>query len=207
MNRRHFLRCAAGAAASLLLTSMTHHPQTNMNILVLTGSPRRHGNTNHLADRFIQGATERGHSVFRFDCAAHRIHGCLACNRCGMNGDCALHDDFDLVRPHLLNADLVVFVTPTYYFGFSSYLKNVIDRFYALNGRLKGAPKRTALLTACADSDPDTVAPMLQHYRALAAYLGWQDIGTVAALGVWTEGSVIHTPYSEAAYQLGHSLT
>lgn len=46
-----------------------------MKIVVLTGSPRRNGNTNYLADRFIAGAQEKGHEVFRFDCAAHKVNG------------------------------------------------------------------------------------------------------------------------------------
>lgn len=178
-----------------------------MNILVLTGSPRRHGNSNYLADRFVQGAEERGHSVVRFNCTTLHLRDCLACNHCGMNGDCALHDDFDLVRPHLLEADLVVFATPTYYFGFSGYLKIIIDRFYAIDGRLRGSGKKTALLAACADGDPATFEPLLQHYRAIARYLGWQDIGTVTASGVWEEGAVKNSPYSDAAYRLGQSLS
>ena len=32
-------------------------------ILVLAGSPRRHGNTDCLADEFIQGAQEAGHET------------------------------------------------------------------------------------------------------------------------------------------------
>ena len=112
-----------------------------MKIVVLTGSPRRNGNTNHLAGQFIKGAEEAGHEVYHF-----------ACNRCGMNGQCIFNDDFGQLRPHLVTADMVVFATPMYYFGFSSQLKAVIDRFYALNGQVKGSEKRSALLMAYADT-------------------------------------------------------
>lgn len=109
-----------------------------MKITVLTGSPRMNGNTNHMASQFIKGAEDAGHEVYRFDCAKHKISGCVACNACGMNGDCFMQDDFVELRPHLLEADMVVFVTPMYYFGFSTQLKAVIDRFYAINGSIKG---------------------------------------------------------------------
>lgn len=46
--------------------------ENKMKIVVLTGSPRHNGNTNYLADRFIAGAQEKGHTVFRFDCAARK---------------------------------------------------------------------------------------------------------------------------------------
>lgn len=83
-----------------------------MKIVVLTGSPRRNGNTNHLAGQFIKGAEEAGHEVYHFDCAQHKVSSCIACNRCGMNGQCIFNDDFGQLRPHLVTADMVVFATP-----------------------------------------------------------------------------------------------
>ena len=41
-----------------------------MKIVVLTGSPRKNGNSAYLAEQFIKGAEEKGHEVFRFDCAS-----------------------------------------------------------------------------------------------------------------------------------------
>lgn len=65
-----------------------------MKILVLTGSPRKNGNSGTLADFLIRGAKEAGHEVVRFDCAFRKVHPCIACNRCGMNGPCVFQDDF-----------------------------------------------------------------------------------------------------------------
>ena len=109
-----------------------------MRIVVLTGSPRKNGNSNYLAEQFIKGAKETGHDIFRFDCAFKRVEPCHACNRCGMNGTCIYDDDFLELRPHLINADMVVFASPMYYFGLSAQLKRVIDRFYAINGHING---------------------------------------------------------------------
>ena len=212
MDRRDFLKYSASAAATVLLSSVATanelftKNEDKMKIVVLTGSPRRNGNTNYLADRFITGAQEKGHEVFRFDCAAHKVNGCMACNRCGMDGDCVLKDDFSIVRPHLLEADMVVFVTPMYYFGFSAQIKSVIDRFYAINGRIKGDPKKAAFLMAYANSAYKDAEAMRVHYATLANYLGWRDMGSVIAPGVWTAGSIRNTTYGEEAYQLGKSL-
>lgn len=223
MDRRKFIKHSVAVAATSLLAKTASAGELvagveadrpsgetlkskKMKIVVLTGSPRRDGNTNYLADRFIAGAQENGHEVFRFDCAAHKVAGCMTCNRCGMDGECVLKDDFSTVRPHLIAADMVVFVTPMYYFGFSSQLKSVIDRFYAINGRIKGASKKTAFLMAYADTAESEAQPMLLHYRTLARYLGWEDLGTVVAPGVWTAGAVRNTRYGEEAYQLGKSV-
>lgn len=208
MDRRDFLKQAAALSTAALLGGDIAEAVNNsrMKIVVLTGSPRWNGNTNHMAERFIAGAQEKGHQVFRFDCATHEIGGCLGCNRCGMNGDCVLSDDFDIVRPHIVGADMVVFVTPMYYFGFSAQLKRVVDRFYAINGKIKGARKKTAFLMAYADTDPKEAQPMIMHYQTLADYLGWEDVGMVVAPGIWTAGSVKNTRYAQAAYELGKSL-
>lgn len=223
MDRRKFIKHSVAAAATALLAktaaagelvtgaeidrpSAETLKSKKMKIVVLTGSPRRDGNTNYLADRFIAGAQENRHTVFRFDCARHKVANCMACNRCGMDGDCVLKDDFGTVRPHLIEADMVVFVTPMYYFGFSAQLKSVIDRFYAINGRIKGAPKKTAFLMAYANTAESEAQPMLLHYRTLAQYLGWEDMGTVVAPGVWTAGAVKNTRYRDEAYRLGKSV-
>lgn len=214
MDRRKFIKAVGVTAGATLLsgmgiveaTELLNDKTRKMKIVVLTGSPRRNGNTNHLAGQFIKGAEDAGHEVYRFDCAQHKVSGCIACNACGMDGDCILKDDFAELRPHLLNADMVVFATPMYYFGFSSQLKAVIDRFYAINGKIKGAPKQSVLLMAYANTDPEEAEPMVSHYHTLLHYLGWKDRGIVVAPGMWPAGAVNGTEYGRKAYELGRKL-
>ena len=212
MDRRKFIKTVGTVAGATLLSVagiakadelLNDKTDKKMKIVVLTGSPRRNGNTNHLAGQFIKGAEEAGHEVYRFDCAQRKVSPCIACNRCGMNGQCIFNDDFEQLRPHLVAADMVVFATPMYYFGFSSQLKAVIDRFYALNGQIKGNVKQSALLMAYADTAPEEAEPMLSHYHTLLRYLGWKDSGTVVAAGMWPAGAVNGTEYSRQAYELG----
>ena len=214
MDRRDFLKTAAPLAVGTLaaVAAPLGAPAAEatakdkaMNILVLTGSPRKNGNSNLLAGRFIEGAQEAGHSVTRFDAAQSEVHPCIACNSCGMDGPCIFKDDFEIVREHIVPADMVVFATPMYYFGISAQLKAVIDRFYAINGQIH-VPKKAALLMTYANTAASQAAPIAAHYDVLLDYLGWQDAGRVIAPGVWTEGSVSNTPYPRAAYDLGKSL-
>ena len=177
-----------------------------MNIVVLTGSPRRNGNSAYLAEQFIKGAQEKGHSIFRFDCAFQKFEGCTGCNRCGMNGNCIFNDDFNLVREPLINADMVVFATPMYYFGVSAQLKKAIDRFYAINGKIKGANKQAAYLMTYANTNAKQADAMKSHYTTLIEYLGWKDKGQIIAPGVWMAGDIKRTEYGKQAYQLGKSI-
>ena len=176
-----------------------------MKILVITGSPRKNGNSNTLAEHFIRGAEEAGHEVVRFDAAFKEVHPCIGCNRCGMNGPCVFKDDFEFVRTHIVDAGMVVFATPMYYFGISAQIKAVIDRFYALNGQIH-VPKKAALLMTYANTAAMDAQPIISHYEVLLNYLGWNDAGRVIASGVWPAGAVERTKFPEQAYQLGKSV-
>ena len=213
MNRRDFIKktmqttaAVAGAAAlSPVAFAAKNREKQKMKILVLTGSPRKNGNSNTLADSFIKGATEAGHEVVRFDSAFKNVHPCIACNSCGMDGPCVFKDDFEFVRDNIVTADTVVFATPMYYFGIYAQLKAVIDRFYAINGKIH-RPKKAMLLMTYANTAASQAKPIESHYKVLLDYLGWQDAGQVIASGVWQAGAVNGTPFVKQAYELGKSL-
>ncbi len=210
MDRRKFIISSATIAAAAVMGGIdllgNNNKSKSMYIVILTGSPRKNGNTNHLADRFTAGATEAGHRVFRFDCAKSKVNPCLGCNHCGMDGECVYKDDFtEKLLPELLKADMVVFCSPMYYFGFSAQLKAVIDRFYSRTYKLTGG-KKTAFLMAYANNAARDEAPMISHYKRLADYMEWEDMGMVIAPGMWPAGSVNGTRFADQAYQLGKNL-
>ena len=206
MNRRNFIKntliaaAGAGVAAKFMNTG-----GKKMKILVITGSPRKNGNSNTLAENFIKGAEEAGHRVVRFDSAFKNVHPCIACGKCGMNGECVFKDDFEFVRNNIVDADAVVFATPMYYFGVSAQIKAVIDRFYAINSQIH-RPKKSVLILTYADTAAKSAEPIISHYETLLNYLGWSDAGKIIASGVWTESDVKHTEYPQKAYELGKSI-
>ena len=219
MNRREFIKASlrvsvaegTAAAGGSLLSAWAAEPvpqkrrNGKMKILVRTGSPRKNGNSSTLASEFIRGAEEAGHEVVRFDAAFKKVHPCIACNQCGMNGPCVFKDDFEFVRKHIVDADCVVFATPMYYFGISAQLKAVIDRFYAINGEIH-RPKKAVLLMTYANTAVSEADPIRSHYDVLLKYLGWSDAGRVIARGVWPVGAVNRTKYPAQAYQLGKNI-
>ena len=86
-----------------------------MKITILTGSPRKNGTSNYMADEFICGAKENGHEIYRFDSTKADIKNCIGCNICAMGIKSCIHkDDVVELKEHLLNSDVIVFVTPMY---------------------------------------------------------------------------------------------
>lgn len=111
----------------------------------------------------------------------------------------------NLSGTHIIDADMVVFATPMYYFGFSAQLKSVIDRFYAVNGQIH-RPKKAALLMTYANTAASEAEPIKMHYNVLLNYLGWTDAGQIIVPGVWPVGAVNQTDYPRQAYELGKNL-
>ncbi len=102
-------------------------------IVVITGSPRKNGNSFAMADAFVKAAEAKGHTVTRFDAAFLKIGGCHACETCFKTGKaCSFDDDFNTIAPAILEADAIVFTTPVYWYSIPSQIKGVIDRIYSL---------------------------------------------------------------------------
>ena len=108
-----------------------------MKIVILEGSPNKNGSSNLLAECFQQGAKEAGHAVEVIDAAHAEIHPCIGCIHCGYEGPCVQKDDVEEIRKKILSADMMVFVTPLYYYGMSAQLKTLVDRFCAFNSSIQ----------------------------------------------------------------------
>ena len=97
-------------------------------IVVITGSPRKNGNSFAMTDSFIRAAESQGHTVTRFDAAMMKIGGCRACETCFKTGKaCSFDDDFNTIAPAILDADAIVYTMPVYWYSIPSQIKGVID--------------------------------------------------------------------------------
>lgn len=177
-----------------------------MNILVIESSPHKHGSSNLLAEEFIHGARETGHQVQVFDAGRADLHPCLGCDACGMSGPCVQKDDMAELRRQILASDMVVFVTPLYYFGMSAQLKTVIDRFYSFNGQLSSVGLKTALIATAWDSNDWTMQNLSAHYQTLCRYLNFKDQGMILGTGCGTVSQTHTSRFPKLAYELGKSL-
>ena len=177
-----------------------------MNILVLESSPNRHGSSNMLASEFVRGAEEAGHSVQVVDVAHADIHPCSGCVACGYEGPCAQKDEMEQLRPAILAADMLVFVTPLYYYGMSAQLKILVDRFCAFNASLTAGHKKSALIAAAWNSDTWTFDALDAHYQTLVRYLDLDDQGTILGRGCGIPAMTSHSCFMQEAYTLGKNM-
>lgn len=177
-----------------------------MKTVVLLGSPNRQGSSYLLAECFRQGAQEAGHTVEIIDVAHADIHPCTGCIQCGYEGPCCQKDDVEVIRSKILDADMMVFATPLYYYGMSAQLKTMVDRFCAFNSSIQSKRMKSALLAVAWNSDDWTFDALEAHYKTLVRYLKLEDMGMVLGYGCGTHAMTKHSSYPQNAYQLGNRL-
>lgn len=177
-----------------------------MRIVVLEGSPNKKGSSNLLADAFIRGVKEAGHVVEIIDAAHANLHPCTGCVHCGYEGPCVQKDDMELFRKQILRADMLVFVTPLYYYGMSAQLKILVDRFCAINSSIHRKNMKSALIAAAWNADDWTFEALECHYKTLVRYLNLDDRGMVLGYGCGTVSMTKQSQYPDKAYQLGKKL-
>ncbi|WP_407376606.1 flavodoxin family protein [Methanobrevibacter sp.] len=177
-----------------------------MKILILKGSPNRKGSSNMLAENFMRGAREAGPIVDEIDAAHADLSPCIGCVHCGYEGECVLSDDMDDFREKILGSDMIVFVTPLYYYGMSAQLKILIDRFCSRNFSIQQKHLKSALLTVAYNSDDWTFDSLESHYDTLIRYLNLNDMGRVLGYGCGTPSMTEFSRYPDEAYKLGKSL-
>lgn len=179
----------------------------NKNIIVLTGSPRRGGNSDRMADAFIRGAESKGHQVMKFETAFHPVQGCRACRTCWSKGTaCTFHDGFSELEPLIEKADAIVFASPLYWFGVTAQLKAAIDKMNAYTVSACKRPlriKECALMICGADNSEASFISVREMYKCIAEYMKWQDKGLLIVPNVSDKGDIEKTDALRKAEDLG----
>ena len=178
------------------------------NILVLTGSPRIGGNSDKLAEAFISGAKQVGHTTVKYVTAQKNIEGCIDCKTCFSKGDaCSFPDDFNELAPLVEQADMIVLATPLYWFTFTAQMKLAIDKFISfLIGGKTLKIKECALLVCGGDPDPSCFEGIVASYKSIARHMKWQDAGTIIAPGVYGKDDIATTDALARAETLGKNI-
>ena len=177
-------------------------------IVVITGSPRKNGNSSAMAQAFIQAAEAKGHTVTRFDAAMMKIGGCHACETCFKTGKaCSFDDDFNRIAPAVQEADVVVFAMPVYWYSIPSQIKGVIDRLYSFCVAGKDiSGKQCALIACCEEEDMSVFDGVRVPIERSAAFLKWNMAGEVLVPGVLAAGAIDKTDGCARAAALADKL-
>lgn len=178
----------------------------NKKVLILSSSPRKGGNSETLAAAFAKGAQEAGHRAETLYLREMQYGFCKGCFACLKLGHCVIKDDAVEIAAKMHDADVLVFVTPVYYYSISGQLKTMLDRSNPLFDT-DYAFTKVYLLAAAAEDEPETVEGSVKTIQ------GWVDCfprcelaETVFAGGVNEVGDIAGHPALELAYQAGRTV-
>jgi len=104
----------------------------NPKIIAIYGSPRRKGNTSALLKKAVEGARDSGAEVEEIVLRDLKMSPCLEIYGCKQAGECAIKDDFQMVRDKILDSQGLMLASPVFFYAVSSHTKILMDRFQSL---------------------------------------------------------------------------
>lgn len=176
-------------------------------VLIISTSLRMNSNSDILARECERGARDAGLDVEYVSLKGKEIKYCIGCLSCQKTNKCVLKDDVADIMAKVKEAEVIVYVTPIYYYEMSGQMKTLLDR---LNPLYTSDYKfRDIYMIATAVDDGDTTFD--KAYRGLS---GWADCfekaslrGKVVAGGIDEAGSVNNfVDIKNKAYELGRGL-
>jgi len=175
-------------------------------VVVISTSLRPGSNSNALAEQFAEGAKAAGNEVEFISLRGKEIKFCLGCLSCQKTGACVFKDDVPAIMDSVLNADVICWATPIYYYEMSGQMKTLIDRMNAMYPKDYRFRDIYLLTTATEDEEftPKGAEKGLQ---------GWIDCFEKASLkghlfcgGVTSPRDITGNNRLQEAYRLGNSI-
>ena len=158
-------------------------------VLILNGSPRKKGNTLYLVNELADQLKEKDNHVTILHLNDYDIKPCQGCLWCLTDYplECVLEDVMNGLYPDTLDADVIIFASPIYWFNYTAQLKLFIDRLIALHVKgghaLEG--KKFASIFVYGDTNPEGsgVFNAIKSIEQSVRYIGGKYLGSVYGTG------------------------
>ena len=175
-------------------------------VLILSGSPRKGGNSDLLCDAFMTGAQESGNQVEKVFIRSKKIAPCNACYFCKQSGgQCAIKDDMAEILDKIQAVDVIVMASPVYFYSIDSQMKAVIDRSVARWTNIRN--KEFYYIMTAAEDSSDVMDCTLECFRGFARCLdGAREMGVIWGKGVYEAGAIKEMPVMQEAYEMGKQI-
>ncbi len=185
-----------------------------MKILGIMGSPRLKSNTDLLLDEALSGAESQGAHVEKLIIDRLKISPCREYYGCLKDGNCVIRDDMDSVYPKLLEADIVIVASPSFFYGLSAQVKAMIDRCQAIWARkhilkqsLPHEGRKGAFIGVGATSGPQLFDGSVLTLKYFFQTIGVKYTDELLVRGVDQRGEIVEHPKELAeALEMGKRL-
>lgn len=175
------------------------------NVLILSASPRKGGNSDLLCDQLMRGTEEAGNQVEKIFVRDKKIAYCTGCGTCFATKKCSIKDDMTEILDKMIAADVIVMATPVYFYTMNGQLKTLIDRTCARYTEIND--KDFYFIIAAADTNVEAMERTLEGFRGFTSCLeGPTEKGIIYGTGAWNIGEIKGTKAMEQAYEMGKAI-
>jgi len=168
-------------------------------ILIISGSPKKSGNTAMLIKWFSEGCRLKGCQTEVVQTASLKFKsaGCRSCRACQTSEkyECVVDDEARPVLSKMAKVDVIVMATPLYFFAASAQLKLVLDRMFSLYkwnnkaGTMK-TPLRGKTLVLLGSAFEDAGLDVLEKPFALTAEYSGMKFASLLVSNAGVSGEI-----------------
>lgn len=175
-------------------------------VLILSGSPRKGGNSDLLCDRFAEGAKAAGNAVEKICITEKHIGYCKGCGVCNTTHRCVQKDDMEAILDKMVNTDVIVLASPVYFYSIDGQLKTLIDRTVPRYTEI--ANKDFYYILTAADTETSSLTRSIETLRGFTedCLPNPHEKGILYGVGAWQIGEIKNTPAYDEAYEMGRKV-
>jgi len=198
-----------------IVKDMSPMPQ----VLGISGSPRKGGNSYVILKQILAGAQQAGRACDIIELKDYEFQGCIGCEQCRKNKICTgLNDGMTLLYPSILESGGLALVCPTHNYNVTAWMKAFIDRMYCFfdfqddrprswSSRLSGQGRKAVIAAVCEQKSKKDMGMTLDAMRLPLEALGYEIVGELPVLAVFDKAKVREQKATlEKANQLGIEL-
>ena len=177
----------------------------NKKVVIISATPRVNGNSHVLSEEFKKGAEESGNSVELISLRENKINYCIGCYYCQSNGKCFQNDGMNEILEKIVEADVLVFATPIYFYDVNGQLKTFIDRIFPKYEKIQN--KDLYLIATAGENEKEVVSGAINTIQGFLECVENVSLkGVVYGVGLHGVGEAKNSPIAQEAYEMGKNI-
>ena len=177
-------------ASAIIEATQNLHPKNE--VLGVSGSPRKNGNSDILLKNIISGVTQEGISATHLNLTNVQFKGCIGCERCRKDKICTgIIDGMSIVYNQLITSKGLVLVSPTHNYNITSWMKAFIDRLYCFynfkndrprswSSQLAQQDRKAVIAAICEQEDEKDMGFTIEAMKRPLEALGYEIVGELS---------------------------
>lgn len=189
-------------------------------VLAVSGSPRKGGNTDIIIKQIISGLKTVGIDSERAPLSSIDFEGCIGCEKCRKDKICTmLQDGMTVLYPSIIDSKGLVLASPVHNYNITSWMKAFIDRLYCFyefdnntrprrwSSRLANQNRKVVIAAVCEQDNIADLGFAIDAMQRPMEALGFEIIGTLPVFNSFEKGAVKkQKAIMDRAYELGIQL-